>query len=1075
MKHNLPKTAIGYRALTGTLMAMGLFVCLPQSAWAAQPKPELQEQTNGVRGRVVDENGEPLIGVTVRAGQGKATVTDLDGNYTINVPKGTKLILSYTGYKDQTINAGADAKMVPDVQGLDDVVVIGYGTAKKRDLTGSISQIGAEKLKDRPYGNALASMAGQLSGVNITTTQGAPGMAPTIKVRGMSSINSGTTPLYVIDGIPMEDNTDSGSGANGGSFQKANRNPLNNINPNDIESIEVLKDASSAAIYGSRGANGVVIITTKTGKAGKTKVDVNYEFGVSRVNRRLKMMNAPEWIEFETAARNNTYATDLKSNPNLKRTDSYTKYYVPDEFSDPDWLARIGNGTDWQDVLLHNALTHNLQVSASGGSEKTQFMVSANYLNQDGVVDNNPYERYSFRSNINHKFNDRISFAMKLAMTHSKTKPQGLSGKSDAVSLAAQSDPIFPLRVETGSLGFKDPESMWHTFVKYGFQLWHPYSLTREMHKDQRTDNQLMNTYVDWKIIDGLTFRTALNADNEDTHYSSYWNEGQDWGYSGWVPATGSFQTLRQFNWDWENTLNYIQSFGDHTITGLLGYTMQKQTLEISSMSANNYPNDLVHTLNAGKVNGGSTSKTAWSLISYLARATYSYKGKYLASAAIRADGCSRFGKDNRWGYFPSASLAWRASEENFLRNNATWLNNLKFRLSYGQTGNNQIDNYGAIGLLGYSSYVVKGATAQGLYTSTKPSPKLKWEKTWQVNFGIDFSVLRDRIGGSLDLYYSRTNDLLLNVPVPVLTGFETQLSNIGSLRNQGVEFNLSSHNFVGEFTWTTDFNISANRNKVLKLGQNNDPIYVNTNSAISKTEVGQPIGNYFGYKAVGVLSTAEAAQLAANGYSNGDAGWSAPSGSEAGDPKYLDNDHDGKITANDRVILGNYQPNFTWGMTNTFTYKGFDFSFMLTGSEGGEIMNQNARFLGEFNGDRNAYKRVSNFWRSDDEPGDGITPKPRTKYIGVEGQSSSYWVEDGSFWRLKNIRLGYTFPRNLTNKIGVENLRLYCNLENIYVHSDYSNYDPENSTFQSGYRVGYDYGAYPTPFTCSFGINVTF
>lgn len=1064
----------GVKVLVAPLIAMGFAVCLPQTANAA-PRQAAQEQDGVVKGHVVDENGEPLIGVTVRAKGGQATITDIDGNYTINVPKGTPLTISYTGYKDMQTTAGANVSMEPDVQGLDDVVVIGYGTAKKRDLTGSISQVNADQLKDRPYGNALQSMAGQVSGVNITTTQGAPGMAPTVKVRGMSSINSGTSPLYVIDGIPLEDNTNSGEGANGGNVQIANRNPLNNINPNDIESIEVLKDASSAAIYGSRGANGVVIITTKTGKAGKTKVDVNYEFGISRVNRRIDLLNATEWIDYETAARNNSYATALKTNPNLKRTDGMGNYYIPDEFSDQTWLDRIGNGTDWQDVLLHTAHTHNVQVSVSGGSEKTQFMISGNYLNQEGVVDNNPYERYSFRSNINHKFNDHITVAMKLAMTHTKDKPQGLSGKSDAVSLANQSDPIFPKYVETGSLGFKDPNSMWNTFVKYGFQLWHPYSLTREMNKDHRTDTQLMNTYVDWTIIDGLVFRSALNAENEDMHYSTYWNTNQGYGYSGAMPATGSFQTLRQFNWAWENTLNYSQTFGDHSVTGLLGYTMQKQTTELSSMNANNFPNDMVHTLNAGKVNSGSTTKTEWSIISYLARATYAYKGKYLASAAIRADGCSRFGEDNRWGYFPSASMAWRASEESFLRNNVDWLNNLKFRLSYGQTGNNQIDNYGAIGLLDYSSYVVNGSVAQGMYTSTKPSPKLKWEKTWQVNFGIDFSVLRDRLGGSLDLYYSRTNDLLLNVPVPVLTGFETQLDNVGSLRNQGIELNLNSHNFVGEFTWTTDFNISANRNKVLKLGQNDDPIYVNTNSALSKTEVGQPIGNYFGYKAVGVLSTAEYNQLQQNGYNNGTAGWSAPSGSEAGDPKYLDANGDGKITADDRVILGNYQPNFTWGMTNTFTYKGFDFSFMLTGSEGGEIMNQNARYLGEWNGSRGGYKSLTKYWRSDENPGDGITPKPRTVTTGVRGQSSSYWVEDGSFWRLKNIRLGYTFPRQLVNRVGISNLRIYCNLENVYVHSDYRNYDPENSTFQTGYRVGYDYGAYPTPFTCSFGINLTF
>ena len=435
-----------------------------------------------------------------------------------------------------------------------------------------------------------------------------------------------------------------------------------------------------------------------------------------------------------------------------------------------------------------------------------------------------------------------------------------------------------------------------------------------------------------------------------------------------------------------------------------------------------------------------------------------------MASAALRADGCSRFGANSRWGYFPSASLAWRLSEEPLLKNNLKWLDNLKIRLSYGETGNNQIDNYGSIGLLSYSSYVVNGAIAQGLYTSTNPSPDLKWEKTWQVNLGLDATILNNRLNVALDLYYSKTNNLLLNVPIPVITGFKTSLNNIGSLRNQGVEFNLTSHNFVGKFTWTTDFNISANRNKVLKLGNNNEPILVNTNSALSITQVGHPIGCYYGYKIDGVLSSQDIAN-----------GVPAPAGSEAGDPLVRDVDGNKKIDANDRTILGNYQPNFTWGLTNTFSYRGFDFSFMLTGAQGGEIMNQNARFLGEFNGNRNVYASVANYWRSDAEPGDGMTPKPRTVSTGVRGQSTSYWVEDASFVRIKNIRLGYTFPVKLIQQIGLSGLRAYVNLENVHVFSNYRNYDPENSTFQSGYRVGYDYGAYPTPFSATFGLNVSF
>ena len=697
-------------------------------------------------------------------------------------------------------------------------------------------------------------------------------MAPTIKVRGASSINAGTAPLYVIDGIPLEDNTSS-TGSNGTSKNMTfNRNPLNNINPSDIESIEILKDASSAAIYGSRGANGVVLITTKQGKAGKTRVEGNYEFGITRVNRRVDVMDAKQWIEFETAARNNTWATILKKNPNAKRGNDTA---IPVEFSDPEWLERIGNGTDWEDVLLRTALTHNAQISASGGSEKTQFMLSAGYLNQEGVVIENDYNRLSLRSNVNHQFNERLNASVKIALTRSNDSSYGTAGKSDAVSLALQSDPIFPLRVETGSLGFKDPQSMWNTFDKYGFQLWHPYSLTREMSKKKTTDIVLLNTAIDYKILDGLNFKTAFNANVEDSHYSSYWNDGQDYGYSMWVDATADFVTMRSTNWVWENTLNYNQTIrADHNLTGLLGYTMQEQSMEFGNMTAGSFPNDLVHTLNAGKVKNGSTSATEWALISFLARVTYSYKGKYMASAALRADGCSRFGVNNRWGYFPSASLAWRVSEEDFMRS-LTWLDNLKLRVSYGETGNNQIPDYGAIGLLSYNSYVENGAVKQGIYTGTFPDPDLKWEKTGQVNLGLDASLLNSRINLSLDVYYSRTRDLLLDVPIPVLTGFQSRLTNIGELENRGVEFSLSTHNVEGAFTWTTDFNISANRNKVLKLGANNAPILVNTNDAISKTEVGQPIGNYYGYVFDGVLSSADIAS-----------GLPVYPGSEAGDPK---------------------------------------------------------------------------------------------------------------------------------------------------------------------------------------------
>lgn len=1037
---------------------MGLILLFSIQLISAQTK---------VSGTVTDESGQALVGVNVVIkGTSLGTITNVDGKYSITASADAQLVFNYVGFEENVQRVGnrsvINVTMKENAKSLEEVVVVGYGQIRKKDLTGSVASFGADKLKDRPYGNALQSLSGQVSGVQITQSQGAPGLAPSIKVRGASSINAGTTPLYVIDGIPLEDNTiRSGDGSSSASNMEFNRNPLNNINPNDIESIEVLKDASSAAIYGSRGANGVVIITTKQGKAGKTKVDASYEYGISNVNRRIEMMDAKEWMAFETAARNNTWATILKGNPNAVRGNN-TK--IPVEFSDPVWLERIGNGTDWQDVVLRTAYSHNVQLSVSGGNEKSQFMISGGYLNSEGVVDQNEYDRITLRSNMKHKINDKLNVGLNIGLTRTNDASFGTAGKSDAVSLSVQSAPIFPLYVETGSLGFKDPNSIWNTFVKYGFQLWHPYSLTREMTKKKITNVTTANTFAEWNILKGLSFKTALSTNMEDSHYSSYWNEGQNWGYSGWVNATGNFITMQSFNWVWENTLNFNRTFEtDHVVSGLLGYTAQEQRIDYSSMTSGSFPNDMVKTLNAGKVTSGTTSATEWSLLSYLARATYSYKDKYLAAATIRADGCSRFGANNRWGYFPSASLAWRMKEEEFM-NNLTWLDNLKLRLSYGETGNNQIPNYGSVGLLGYSSYVSGANVVQGIYTNTFPDRGLKWEKTAQTNLGLDGSVFNQRLNLTLDVYYSRTRDLLLNVPIPALTGFQSTLTNIGELENKGIEFSFNSKNLVGAFTWTTDFNISANRNKVLKLGANNAPILLNVNDAISKTEVGQPIGNYFGYIFDGVIMNQ--AELDSKAYPV----WP---GSEPGDPKVRDVNGDNKIDSNDRTIIGNYQPDFSWGMTNTFGYKGVELAVMLTGVQGAEIMNQHARFLKSFNGDRNAYKYVTNYWKSDTDPGNGKINKPRVTQNTVQSLSSSYWVEDGSFVRIKNIRLGYNLPSNVANKIKVNGMKMYVNMENVYVFSDYSNYDPEGSTYQAGVLVGFDYGAYPNPFVATAGITI--
>ena len=1036
-------------------------------------------QTSKITGKVTDERGNNLPGVSVLVkGTTTGTTTDGEGRYELNVPKGGVLQFKFIGYSDREETPGAlttvNVVLTEDTQEIDEVVVVGYGTVRKRDLTGAVASVSSEKIKERSYSNVMQSLAGQLPGVNITQSSGAPGMAPSIRVRGASSITSGTTPLYVIDGVPIEDATPIGNGQYGSKELEYNMNPLNNINPADIESVEILKDASSAAIYGSRGANGVVLITTRQGKAGKTRVDASYEFGISEVNRRIEMMNAPEFIEFTRHYRNNTWLTECKikgMNPNVPMEDRPLNRQIPWMFDDPEWLERIGMGTDWQDVLFRTAFTHNVQASASGGNEKTQFMISGGYLDSEGVVDNSYYDRLSLRSNIRHQFSDHSSAGVNVSYARSRSQMFGASGKSDAVSFALQSDPLFPVYTENGTLSHRDPNSIWNVFQPYSFQLWHPYAFTRESENEKIGNNVLATAFLDYNILPGLTFRTSLSGNIDDQFYHDYRNKGQNYGHEQYRAAEANERSQSLFNWVWENTLNYNGTFGDHAVTGLIGYTAQKQRVDNSQKTGAGFPNDLVKTMNAATTisNAGST-RNEWSMISYLARATYAYKGKYLLSGAIRADGCSRFGADNRWGYFPSASVGWRLSEEPFLKNASSWLDNLKLRASYGMTGNNQIPNYGAIATLGYDSYVLDGKKISGMYPQNFADKKLKWEKTGQVNIGFDASFFNNRLSVTYDYYYSKTKDLLLDVPIPGILGFTSSLTNVGQLQNQGMELQISSRNLVGEFKWNTDFNISGNRNKVLKLGQNDAPIQKGNNSCNILIEVGQPLGNYYGYQLDGVImSEAELTQ------------YPVYDKSEAGDPRVRDvNGPDGKgpdgvVNSYDRTIIGNYQPDFTWGMTNTFMYKNFDLSVMVTGSHGGEIMNQQARFTKIGRANRGVYKSASNFWKSEAEPGDGHHYKPRDGETSMQNQCSSYWVEDGSFVRIKNIRLGYTLPNRLTQKLGITAVKLYLNIENVHVFSDYTNYDPEASSFQTGIFTGFDYGAYPNPRVWTMGINFNF
>ena len=985
-------------------------------------------QVRTISGTVTDETGEPMVGVAVLVqGTSNGTITNVDGKFTLdNVTPSSTLEVSFVGYLTKEVKVGnlrtMAISMQLDNQMLEEVVVVGYGTVKKSDLTGAISSISGDQIKERSNANAMSLLSGKVAGVQIQQTQGAPGYSPVVKIRGVATITSGNTPLYVIDGVPIEDAD------------------MSMINAQDIASIEVMKDASSAAIYGSRGANGVVMITTKSGKPGKTVVDASYELGIQKVTRYVDMMDSQQFIQYYVDAHNNSGDTT-----------------IPEEFlTSPESFET----TDWQKVLFRTALSHNAQLSVSGGNDKTQFRMSGSYLSQNGVVDRSYYKRLNIRSNVTHQIMPNLKIGMNLALARIDTRMYGTEGKADVVSLAQQNDPIFPVYNENGNYGYRDPDSEWYRFMGYGLQLWHPYALTREVDKSDITMNLFASVFLEYKFLKDFTAKTTFSLTNDDERYTDYQNEGQKYGYSNENPATANDNTYRTFNWLSETTLSYNKEINKHSIGVLVGFSAQKEQYNESTMTAQDFPNDMVHTINAGTVTSASSSMEEWSLMSYYGRINYSYNDRYLLTATIRRDGSSRFGANNRWGTFPSASVAWKFSEEEFMKN-LKWISSAKLRVSYGVTGNNQIDNYGSIGLLSQNYYLYGSTNTAGLYTSTISNPDLKWEKTQQFDVGLNISFLKNRIYVEADYYHSTTKDMLLDVPVPAITGFTEQLTNIGKMRNTGFEFLITSKNFVRAFTWETSFNISVNRNKVLELGSDGSPIYT-SNWGTTKTEIGQPIANYYGYILDGVFMSDEEI-----------ANYAHHSSTTVGDPKIRDVNGDGEIDEDDRAIIGNVLPDFTFGLTNTFTYKNFDLEIVIQGSYGNEIMNSSARYLGVYNGSRNGYASAANYWRSTSEPGDGKHFKPYTSYPGLQNEFSTYWVEDGSYLRIANIRLGYTFSKKQLRKTPFTSARIYCNLDNVAVFTNYKNgYDPENSVFTDALNTGNDYGSYPLPLTVAIGVK---
>ena len=1069
-----------------------------------------------VKGIVVDEKGEPVIGASVSLkGSDKGTITDFDGNFSLDIPSDGILNISYLGYQTQQLAANdkniSRITLHEDSKAIDEVVVVGYGVQRKRDVTTSISSVSSKQLEDAPVANMGEALVGRMPGVQVSQGSGSPGSGLQIRVRGTGTITAGTTPLYVVDGVPMGENQ------------------LNTLNMNDVESIEVLKDASSSAIYGSRGSNGVVIITTKKGAEGRPKVSYSGYIGIQTVSKKIDMLDAYEYAELVRDARNNSYADKMRQINNIRKGKGLNP--VSYSFND-DNATRLanthynlntglsaGNGssglleaiipneiipylngvegltnTDWQDEIFRNALMQNHSISAAGGTSKVKYYTSLDYLGQEGIVLNTGFDRFSGRFNLD-VTEGRFKFGLTFNPSFTNRKITASDGQANVsnpasagvVASALHSAPIFSVYDENGDFSFA--QNNWSadavtTLIdgktRKGHnqtQVWNPVALAMLRNDQTKATRLFGNVYAEAEILAGLKYRISLGLDHYSTYRETFVPSTIPQSNTSGNPSWGSEATSRTnklTNWLMEHTLNYNKNFGDHSLNGIAGWTYQQEGERSNYMYANGFISNSIPTLNAGVVTRGNSDATEWAIMSFLARVQYSYMGRYLFSAAFRSDGASRFGKNNRWGSFPSASFGWRLSEEKFMQKSRNWLDDLKLRASFGLTGNFQIPNYGSYGEMNYTSYVIDGTVIKGAAPNSMPNPDLSWEKTAQTNIGLDMSAFNGKLQFGMDLYNSNTYDLLLNVPISATTGYMTRLENIGQVNNKGIEISLGSDLQLGKVKLNLAGNFSKNINKVVALGPGNADIIATgtVNNAYFLTRVGQPIASYYLPVVEGVFKNQEEVDNSLH--------YIDPAGlatSQPGDFKFKDVNGDGilDITNTDREIVGNYMPDFTYGFSANAEWKGLDLNIVMQGVYGNEILNLSRRYFYNHEGNMNNYAGAIDRWRSEEDPGSGWNVRANRAGKGLNGTTSTWHVEDGSYLRIKNITMGYTLPKNILQKTFIQSLRIYASVQNAFTFTKYEGYNPEVTNRTTTTTIGEDYGVYPLARVYTLGFNINF
>ena len=1025
-----------------------------------------------VQGKVVNEKGEPLAGVSVKVkNKEQVTISNSNGEFKVTLALNDVVLVSFIGYKAQEISYQGQPlaiRMALDATGLNEVLVVGYGTQTRGNISGAVGKVSFNDIKDQSVPNYDQAFIGKIAGVQVLQTTGEPGSGATFRIRGTGSISAGNSPLIVVDGYPLD------------AQNQANEF----VNMNDVESIEVLKDASSAAIYGSRGANGVILITTKKGKSGSLKVNYSNITGIQRVSKKIDMLDAYQfaqlakdghdnaWVDF---APGNSAATPDADRGSVENAGFYWNQTPPELYPYLNGTPGLTN-TDWQEEIFRSALITNQSVSFSGGTELNKFFVSANYTDQDGVVINSGYKRYSARVNLDSKSN-KFGFGVSFVPSYSVEKrinDEGPYTEQSVIGSALQMSPTWPVYNPDGSYNFNG-NGKWRIGKDYQHNaILNPVAISNLIDNQVDHTNLLGRMYLNYEFFKNLKYEVSVGATLNEYKNSTYRpstlpNLGEAFYTSPSNPVATNSQTFI-YNWIIEHTLNYTKSFGSHNFKFLAGFSSQKNNSKQNNVKATNFPNDLVHTINAGQVIEGSANIQEWSLLSALSRVQYDYKGKYLLTAALRSDGSSRFGKNNKWGYFPSVSTGWKLSEEEFMKEISA-ISNLKLRASYGITGNFQIGNYEQVSRIGVTDYVLgtgNGQNISGLSTVNISNDNLGWEKTEMVNLGLDVGFFKQRLNLEIDVYNKNTSDLLLNVPVPLASGFGVARQNVGKVNNRGIEATLSSQNTFNKLTWDVSANISANRNEVKALGPGNAPIIQTngTGNTFFITQVGSPIGSYYLLKHNGVYLNQQ--DLANN---------PSFSGARPGDIKFVDVDGDGVLDVNkDRTIVGNYFPDYTFGITNRFSYKGFDLSFSFQGVQGVEIINLQNRYINNMEGNFNSTTDALNRWQSEADPGDGLTNRANRKAKGNNGRSSTWHVEDGSYIRLQNLTLGYTIPSSIMKRLKLNSARIFLTGQNIHTWTNYSGYNPEVNLYDSdALTPGLDYGTYPLNKTFSIGLNLNF